>query len=322
MKIAILTGPKEFKFEEQELPALLPDEVLVQVAACGVCTSELDMWEGRAGSHMYPRYPGHEVSGVVADVGKDVQGLAAGDRVAVWAPGRGFAEYVVVKSRYCFPAGDLPLDLALAEPLACAVNTVELANVSLSDDVVIVGAGFMGNLVQKLVALQGPRRLIVADTRADALERALKLGATHVVNVKNESLPDAVKSLTDGQGADVSFEVVGAQGPLNLLGDVTRMSGKLVIVGYHQGEPRQIPLGYWNWMAFQILNAHFREEATILRGMRIGMRLLTSGRLRLDDLVSHRFRLNQINEAFLAAHEKPEGFVKSTIVMESGAVVE
>ena len=322
MKIAILTGPKEFKFEEQELPALLPDEVLVQVAACGVCTSELDMWEGRAGSHMYPRYPGHEVSGVVADVGKDVQGLAAGDRVAVWAPGRGFAEYVVVKSRYCFPAGDLPLDLALAEPLACAVNTVELANVSLSDDVVIVGAGFMGNLVQKLVALQGPRRLIVADTRADALERALKLGATHVVNVKSESLPDAVKSLTDGQGADVSFEVVGAQGPLNLLGDVTRMSGKLVIVGYHQGEPRQIPLGYWNWMAFQILNAHFREEATILRGMRIGMRLLTSGRLRLDDLVSHRFRLNQINEAFLAAHEKPEGFVKSTIVMESGAVVE
>ena len=322
MKIAILTGPKEFKFEEQELPALLPDEVLVQVAACGVCTSELDMWEGRAGSHMYPRYPGHEVSGVVADVGKDVQGLAAGDRVAVWAPGRGFAEYVVVKSRYCFPAGDLPLDLALAEPLACAVNTVELANVSLSDDVVIVGAGFMGNLVQKLVTLQGPRRLIVADTRADALERALKLGATHVVNVKNESLPDAVKSLTDGQGADVSFEVVGAQGPLNLLGDVTRMSGKLVIVGYHQGEPRQIPLGYWNWMAFQILNAHFREEATILRGMRIGMRLLTSGRLRLDDLVSHRFRLNQINEAFLAAHEKPEGFVKSTIVMESGAVVE
>ena len=322
MKIAILTGPKEFKFEEQELPALLPDEVLVQVAACGVCTSELDMWEGRAGSHMYPRYPGHEVSGVVADVGKDVQGLAAGDRVAVWAPGRGFAEYVVVKSRYCFPAGDLPLDLALAEPLACAVNTVELANVSLSDDVVIVGAGFMGNLVQKLVAMQGPRRLIVADTRADALERALKLGATHVVNVKNESLPDAVKSLTDGQGADVSFEVVGAQGPLNLLGDVTRMSGKLVIVGYHQGEPRQIPLGYWNWMAFQILNAHFREEATILRGMRIGMRLLTSGRLRLDDLVSHRFRLNQINEAFLAAHEKPEGFVKSTIVMESGAVVE
>ena len=315
MKIAVLMGPKTFEFQEQDLPHLLPDEVLVQVAACGVCTSELDMWEGKAGGGMYPRYPGHEVSGIVADVGQDVQGLVAGDRVAVWAPGRGFAEHVIVKAKYCFPAGDLPLDLALAEPLACAVNTVELANISLSDDVVVIGAGFMGNLVQKLVALQGPRRLIVADTRPDALERALKLGATHVVNVTKESLPEAVKALTDGQGADVSFEVVGAQAPLNLLGDVTRMSGKVVLVGFHQGEPRQIPLGNWNWMAFQILNAHFREETTILRGMRIGMRLLTSGRLSLDDLVTHRFPLRDIHQAFLAAHEKPEGFVKSTIVM-------
>jgi 2-desacetyl-2-hydroxyethyl bacteriochlorophyllide A dehydrogenase len=316
MKIAILTGPKEFQFQEEPLAALLPDEVLVRVAACGVCTSELDIWEGKAGGNMYPRYPGHEVSGVVADVGKDVQGLAPGDRVAVWAPGRGFAEYVVVKSKYCFPAGDLPLDLALAEPLACAVNTVEMANVSLSDDVVIIGAGFMGNLVQKLVAMQGPRRLIVADTRADALERARKLGATHVVNVMTESLPEVVKELTDGQGADVSFEVVGAQAPLNLLGDVTRMSGKVVLVGFHQGEPRQIPLVYWNWMAFQILNAHFREETIILRGMRIGMRLLTSGRLNLEELVTHRFGLDEINQAFRTAHEKPEGFVKSTIVMQ------
>lgn len=317
MKIASLTGPKEFQLQEEPLPALLPDEVLVRVTACGVCTSELDLWEGKAGTDLYPRYPGHEVSGVVAEIGKDVEGLAPGDRVAVWAPGRGFAEYVVVKAKYCFPAGDLPLDLALAEPLACAVNSVEMANLSLSDDVVIIGAGFMGNLVQKLVAMQGPRRLIVADTRPDALERALRLGATHVVDVTKESLPEVVKSLTDGKGADAAFEVVGGQAPLTLLGEVTRMSGKVVIVGYHQGEPRQIPLGYWNWMAFQILNAHFREETTILRGMRIGMRLLTSGRLSLEDLVTHRFQLHEINQAFQTAHEKPQGFVKSTVVLQN-----
>jgi threonine dehydrogenase-like Zn-dependent dehydrogenase len=95
------------------------------------------------------------------------------------------------------------------------------------------------------------------------------------------------------------------------------MSGKVVLVGYHQGQPRHIPLGYWNWMAFQILNAHFREEATILRGMRIGMRLLTSGRLSLEDLVTHRFSLGDIGQAFRTAHEKPQGFVKSTVVMEN-----
>ncbi len=317
MKIAILTGPKEFELRDEPRPTPLPDEVLVQVAACGVCTGEMDMWEGKAGNQMYPRYPGHEVSGTVAEVGKDVNGFAPGDRVAIWVLSRGFAEFVTVKARYCFPARDLPLDLALAEPLACAVNAVELANVSLSDDVVIIGAGFMGNLVQKLVSMQGPRHVIVADTRTDALERAGRLGATRVVNVMSESLPEAVKASTEGQGADVSFEVTGAQAPLAMIGDVTRMSGKVVIVGFHQGEPRQIPVGHWNWMAFNILNAHFREEATVLRGMRIGMRLLTSGRLSLEDLVTHRFPLSEINEAFLAAHEKPTGFVKSTVVMQN-----
>jgi threonine dehydrogenase-like Zn-dependent dehydrogenase len=157
--------------------------------------------------------------------------------------------------------------------------------------------------------------LIVADTRRDALERASRLGATQVVNVAVDSLPEVVKSLTRGRGADASFEVTGAQGPLTLLGEVTRMSGKVVIVGYHQGGSRQIPLAYWNWMAFQILNAHFRDIATIQRGMKTGMRLLTSGRLSLADLVTHRFPLEAIDQAFQVSQEKPDGFVKSVVQM-------
>jgi L-iditol 2-dehydrogenase len=171
------------------------------------------------------------------------------------------------------------------------------------------------------VQLQVPRQVIVADTRDDALERARTLGATRVVNVKNESLTDVVKQLTDGRGADVAFEVTGAQAPLLMLGDVTRMSGKIVIVGYHQGGRREIPLAQWNWMAFQVINAHFREVATIMRGMRIGMRLLTFGRLSLDGLVTHRFPLAEINQAFEIAHAKPEGFVKSTVAIGQSAVV-
>ena len=314
MKIAALRAPREFEVLEAPMPEIASDEVLLRVAACGVCTSELDQWEGKA-SINYPHYPGHEVSGVVEKVGSKVQTFEPGDKVGAWVTSRGFAEYVSVKAEYCFPAGEVPLHLALAEPLACAVNAVELANLSLADDVVIIGAGFMGNLVQKLVKLKGPRHLIVADTRPDVLERAEKMGATRAVNVRTESLPDVVKELTGGQGADVSFEATGAQAPLTMLGEVTRMSGKVVIVGFHQGGMRELPLAYWNWMAFEILNAHFREISTILRGMRIGMRLLTSGRLALDDLVTHRFQLNDINQAFLTAAEKPEGFVKSTVVM-------
>lgn len=315
MKTAILQAPREFAFTEEPVPQINDDEVLVRVAYCGVCTSELDMWTGEAGGDIFPRKLGHEVSGMVEATGAQVSQFKPGDRVSVWVTSRGFSEYVAVKAEYCLPAGDVPLELALAEPLACAANTVELANISLADDVVIIGAGFMGNLVQKLVQLQGPRHVVVADTRQDALKRAHQLGATRVVNVKEESLPAVVKELTDGRGADVAFEVTGAQAPLRLLGDVTRMSGKVVIVGYHQGGQREIPLAQWNWMAFQIINAHFRDVSMIMRGMRIGMRLLTSGRLNMDGLVTHRFKLPEINQAFEIAHAKPEGFVKSTVAI-------
>lgn len=314
MKTAVLMSPRHFEMQDAPVPVPGADEVLVKVAACGVCTSDMEAWTGGQGQN-YPRYLGHEVSGVVEAVGQDVTRFKPGEAVACWVTSRGYAEYVTARQEYVFPAGDVPLDQALAEPLACAVNAVEMTHMALSDDVVIIGAGFMGGLVQALVQLKGPRHLIVADTRPDMLERAARLGATCTVNVKEQNLPEVVKSLTDGKGADLSFEVTGGQGPLQMLGDVTRMSGKVAIVGYHQGSARQIPMGYWNWMAFQIFNAHFREEATILNGMRIGMRLLTAGRLDISGLVTHRFSLEQAGLAHQTAEDKPHGFVKSVITV-------
>src|SRR5690349_10268486 len=122
MRLAVLRGPREFEIVEAPVPAIGPGEALVRVAACGVCTSELDLWLGPAGG--YPRYPGHEVSGVVQAVGDGVAAPRPGDRVGVWTWDRGFADFVKVKAEHCYPAGDVPLDLALAEPLACAVNAV------------------------------------------------------------------------------------------------------------------------------------------------------------------------------------------------------
>jgi threonine dehydrogenase-like Zn-dependent dehydrogenase len=315
VRLAVLNAPRRLELVDEPVPEPGPDDVLLRVANCGVCASELDMWQGTAAVE-YPRFPGHEVSGTVERTGARVTTLAPGDPVAAWVTERGFAEYAVARAEYCLPAGAVPLELALAEPLACAVNAVELAAPALADDVVIIGAGFMGNLVQMLVQLKGPRAVIVADTRPDALGRALRLGATRVVDVRDESLAAAVRHETGGAGADVAFEVTGTQSALPALADVTRMSGKVAIVGFHQGEDRRLPLGAWNWMAFEIVNAHFRDPATIMRGMRTGMRLLTSGRLRLDDLVSHRYALPDVNEAFAVAAEKPPGFVKATVRVE------
>jgi L-iditol 2-dehydrogenase len=312
MRIAVLTARSTFEIHEVPMPVLAPDEVLVKVAMCGVCASELEPWDGD-GAAEYPLYLGHEVSGTVVDAGPEASGVAVGDPVGVWVTSRGFGEYVAVRAEYCRPAGDVPLDLALAEPLACAVNAVDLADVRLGDDVVLIGAGFMGNLVHELVALRGARSLVVADTRTDALEKASELGATRVVHVPAESLPDVVAEVTEGRGADVTFECTGTQGGLAGVGDVTRMSGKIVLVGYHQGKPREIPLGYWNWMAFQIVNGHFRHHATIMAGMRAATRLVASGALDPSPLVTHTFALESVGEAFATAAEKPDGFVKAVV---------
>jgi L-iditol 2-dehydrogenase len=312
MRVAVLTAPRRIELIEEPAREPGPGELRLRVASCGVCASELDLWDGSAGVE-YPRFPGHEVSGTVERVGSGVEGFAEGDPVAAWVLGRGFADYAIVEARHCFPAGALPLELALAEPLGCAVNAVERAAPGLGDDVVIVGAGFMGNLVQKLVQLKGPRQVIVADTRPDALARAAELGATRIAHV--EALPEVVSAQTGGALADVTFEVTGAAAALTTLGQVTRMSGKVAIVGYHQGADRALPLGQWNWMAYEIVNAHFRDPRTIMSGMRTAMRLLTAGRVTLDDLVTHRFALEHVGQAFAVAEAKPPGFVKATVGM-------
>ena len=314
MRIAALKGRTRFEIEETPTPQIAADEVLVKVRMCGVCASELDLWDGDGpeGSVMYL---GHEVSGVVVDVGSDTGSLAVGDAVGVWVTTRGFGEYVAVKAEYCVPAGDVPLDTVLAEPLACAVNAVDLTDVRLGDDVVLIGAGFMGNLVQELIGLRGARHVIVADVRRDALDRAATLGASRVVDVSSESLVDVVADLTEGRGADITFECTGTQPALLTVGDVTRMSGKIALVGYHQGAPRDIPLGQWNWMAFQIVNGHFREVSTIMRGMATGMRLLRAGAVSLGPLVTHRFSLDDIGAAFETARAKPPGYAKAVVLL-------
>ena len=314
MRLAELAGVEDYRVVEVEMPRPVAGELLVEVTACGVCASELDAWTGRVPAD-FPVRNGHEVSGTVVELGTGATGFAVGDPVAVWTTGSGYAEYVTATAAYCRALGDVPLEVGLLEPIACAANAVELADVRLADDVVIIGAGFMGALVQQLVQLRGARTVTVVDRRPDVLALAAELGASRTVDTTADSAEDVVDEVTGGRGADVTFEVTGVQGGLDLVGDVARMSGKVVLVGFHQGPPRAVALGHWNWMAYDLRNAHFREVTTIMRGMDIGARLLTAGRIDLTRLVTHRYDLADSNDAFRAAVTKPEGFVKAIVTM-------
>jgi len=313
MRRAVMTAPYTIEWQETELPAPAADELLVRIEQSGVCASELGLWTGKEPEHL-PAEIGHEVAGVVEAVGAEVTSVAAGDSVVVWVPeGGGFAERMLTPARWCVRVAPGLAFPAVAEPLACVVGAVELAEPALGDDVLIVGAGFMGNLLQLVSALKGPRSIVVADMRPDALERAASLGATRVVDTRSESVADAVREVTDGRGADVSYEVIGVQAGLDMIGSSTRMEGKLCVVGYHQGGTRAIPLAHWNYMAFRLVNGHFRDPATIVANMRAGMRLVETGALDVAPLKTDVLALDDVAEAFARATEKPEGFAKAVV---------
>jgi len=309
---AVLIEPRRIEVVERQLPSIGPTDVLVRVTECGVCASDVDFWLGRS-DRQTPAALGHEPAGIVLEVGREVTKFAPGARITCWVEDGGYSQALVTDERYCIPFDDNCAHPFLTEPLACAINAVELAAPSFGDDVVIIGAGFMGNLVQLVAQLRGPRSITVADVRPAALQRALRMGATYAVNTSSEELSERIADITLGRGADIAFEVTGVNAGLDLAEASTRMSGKLCIVGYHQGGTREIRLGHWNWMAFNIVNAHFREKSTILSGMEKAIRLMSADALDVGQLITNVYPLSRIQEAFETAASKPETFVKAII---------
>ncbi len=316
MKSAVLYGPHDWRIEDLNIQSISKDEVLLKIKACGVCHSEIHQWDTRVNGLEYPRYIGHEVAGEVLELGKDVKNFLPGDRVAVWTDGKGYAEKVVVKSDRLFKISDnVSFGEAMAEPIACTTNGVIKSNTQLNDTIALVGTGFMGLILLQQLKWRGPKFIAAIDTREEILELAKKLGADVVINPSKENAKEALKDLTNGKGVDVSFEVGGNEATLNLAADICRMEGKLVIFGFHPGSRKINDLGYWNWMAFDIINSHFRDLNTILNGTRIGMEMLNAGKINLKPLITHKFNLEEIENAFTAAKEKPKGFIKSVIEM-------
>jgi threonine dehydrogenase-like Zn-dependent dehydrogenase len=316
MKAAFLESPGQFAIRDIDSPEPGPGEILVRAGACGICSSELDMFEGRANID-YPRFAGHEVAGTVERVGKGVTDFAVGDRVALYAEGRGFAEYSVAPARYAVKLReDTAFDLALGEPIACAVNGVRKIQPQLNDTVAIVGCGFMGLMLVQLFRLAGASMVIAIDTRESILAIAREVGATHTFNPREADVAVEIHRLTGGRGVDVGVEGAGIQATLDLTSQITRMEGKLQIFGYHLGGKREIDVAYWNWMAFHLVNGHTRSPHIYVEGMRIGLALMEAGSLRMEPLVTHRYALGSINDGFAEAVRKQEGFIKGVVLLE------
>lgn len=318
MQAALLEAPGRFTVDDRSMPEPGPGEVRVRTEVCGMCTSELDMFEGHNADLTYPRFIGHEVSGVVEAIGAGVTDVEMGDRVAVYAEGGGYAEYVVVPAAWAVRLDpSIPFEHALGEPIACSVNGVRKADPEIGDSVAIVGCGFMGLIMLQAFKAAGAGDLVAIDRRESVLRLARQLGATHTF--LPEEAEDGVKELTGDRGVDIGVEAAGIQATLDLTSKLVRMEGKLEVFGFHQGSKRAVDWGHWNWMAFQIVNGHTRTQSVYVDGIRIGMGMIERGQLDMAPLVTHRFRLDEINRGFQMASAKEEGFVKGVITFNGAA---
>jgi threonine dehydrogenase-like Zn-dependent dehydrogenase len=291
-----------------------PGEVVVRVGVCGVCASELHPWADGVAS--YPHRFGHEPAGVVVAVGPGVERFREGDRVTGLF-NRAYADLCLADEAILLPIPDGVADEnALGEPLACLVNAQRRTPIELADRVALVGLGYMGLGLLQLLKLRGPSRIVAIDVREETRQRALALGADeacHPADLPPEYALTEFRHWQSDRGFDVVVEASGTQPGLDLAGKLVRAHGVLSILGYHQGGPRQVDVGMWNWKAIDVVNAHVRRRADLLESMRIGLELEAKGLIDLGSLVSHRYALDEVDRANADLRDKPPGFVKAVI---------
>lgn len=316
MIAAVLAGPRDVEQRQVPLPAPGPAQVRVRVEGCGVCGSNLPAWEGRPWFRypFPPGAPGHEGWGVVEAKGPEVRGLAEGDRVAFLCDAA-FAEFAVADAG---SAVRLPAALASTpfpgEPLACAMNVFRRSDIAAGQSVAVIGAGFLGTVVAHLAASAGAR-VVALGRRPFALQLARRMGAHEAVPLASaRETVEAAIAANGGALYDRVIEAVGLQEPLDVAGELVRERGRLVIAGYHQDGPRQVNLQLWNWRGIDVVNAHERDPARYVEGMRLAVEAAVDGRLDLGSLLTHHFPLARLADALDALRGRPEGFMKALVM--------
>jgi len=317
MRAAVLDKPGVIRIDEIAPPAPGAGEVRIRLEGCGVCASNLEPWAGQD----WMTYPGdagglgHEGWGTIDAVGAGVADFAPGDRVAALSY-RSFADYDVAPAAM---VAKLPSALAEqpfpGEPLGCAFNIFRRSDIRAGQTVAIIGIGFLGAVLTKLASDAGAR-VIAISRRQESLDLARHYGAAETVPMHDHyAIIDQVKALTGEAMCERVIEAVGKQWPLDLAGELIGFGGRLVIAGYHQDGPRQVSMQTWNWKGIDVINAHERDPAVQMQGLREAIDAVASGRLDPAPLYSHRYTLDRLGDALDATRDKPDGFVKALVML-------
>lgn len=265
MKALLLSDYKQLELTDFDKPEIGTNDVLVQVKACGICGSDIHGYDGSSGRRIPPLIMGHEAAGVVAEVGSGVTEYQPGDPITFdstvscgecYFCRRGninlcdnrmvlgvscgdyrrhgaFAEYVTVPKHICYklPEGLSFEHAAMIEAVSVAVHAANRTPVTLGDTAVVVGSGMIGLLAIQAIRLAGCSTVIAVDLDNDRLKKAKSLGANVTLNAGDVDVPEEVRKLTNGRGADVVLEVVGATATIKTAIESARKGGAITLVG-------------------------------------------------------------------------------------------
>ncbi len=328
MLAAVLCDFNDLRVEQVPIPRAVDyGDVIVRIKSCGICATDYKAIKGIRRNVSFPFIPGHEPSGIVAEVGPGVVHFKPGDEVIVMPSGYcghcrhcragnthycdhafttggdgpkdvwpgAFAEYMRTKESSLFakPVGISFDAAALTEPLSGAwKGVIQYSEMKAGDDVVVIGVGSIGLLCLMVARAAGAGRLVAIDTSAYALRNALSLGATHAVNPAKENARQRVYEIMP-EGPDVIIEAAGPIEAVRLMVNLRRRGTKWNVFGITTHETFELDGGHTHFLEGR-MDASF---GTTPLAMTKAIRLMDCGLVDVERIISHRFPLSQIHQA-------------------------
>lgn len=342
MKALLYTGPQALEYTDSPDPSVGDDDVLVRVKACGICGSDVQGYTGKTGRRLPPLIMGHEAAGVVEQTGKNVTDLAPGDRVCfdstvycntcpacrqglfnrcahrqvlgVSVPEfkrhGAMAEFVAVPH---WIVARLPDEMsfvqaALLEPASIGTHAANRRPISDSDTAVVIGAGTIGLFILQAAKLRGARRTVACDLSDFRLDLARQVGVDVCINPQSGPLKERMEELTDGRGADVTFEAVGFAQTFRDAISITKTGGSVVAVGNLAKETE------FNLQELVSRELTFTGSYASSGEFRTCIDLIASGQIKIGPLVSEVLPLREGPSAFRRLLDGKENLLK--IVLE------
>ncbi|MGN0231642.1 MAG: zinc-binding dehydrogenase [Muribaculaceae bacterium] len=324
MRQAVLIEPKKIEFRDVKAPVasdLKPHEVLINVKRIGICGSEIHSYHGQHPATFYPVVQGHEYSGVVVACGSSVEVCKPGDHVtgrpqlvcgtcnpckrgqynvcehlrvqAFQANGAAQDYFVIDDDRVVVLPSDMSLDFgAMIEPSAVGAHASARTDVR-GKNVVVSGAGAIGNLVAQFCKARGAKKVLITDISDLRLAKARECGIEHTANITRTSLHDAARELFGDEGYQVGFEVAGVESSIRSLMETIEKGSDIVVVAVFAHDPA-LSMFYLGEHELRLIGTMMYRHEDYLTAVNY----ISRGIVNLEPLISNRFGFEQYDEAY------------------------